>query len=153
MTEYVSGLLFAEDFSLVALIQKNRPVFLDGKLCPIGGHREKTDKSGAHGISREGNEEAGILVPADQWVKYADVLGRGTTPQRPAFQMECFYATVRDVHRARTMTDEPIRVLGVMEVLSMSLTQRERIAPDLVALVGLAFAVRDGANPGQLIYP
>jgi hypothetical protein len=153
MTEYVSGLLFAEDFSLVALIQKNRPVFLDGKLCPIRGHREKTDKSGAHGISRESNEEAGILVPADQWVKYADVLGRGTTPQRPAFQMECFYATVRDVHRARTMTDETIRVLGVMEVLSMSLTQRERIAPDLVALMGLAFAVRDGANPGQLIYP
>jgi hypothetical protein len=153
MTEYVSGLLFAEDFSLVALIKKNRPVFLDGKLCPIGGHRENADKSGAHGISRESHEEAGILVPADQWVKYADVLGRGTTPHRPAFQMECFYATVRDVQRARTMTDEPIRVLGVMEVLSMSLTQRERIAPDLVALMGLAFAVRDGANPGQLIYP
>ena len=153
MTEYVSGLLFADDFSLVALIQKNRPVFLEGRLCPIGGHREASDASGVHAISRETEEEAGVLIPVDRWVKYADVRGRGTTPERPAFHMECFAAVMTDVHRARTRTDEPIKVLGVMEVLSMCLTQRERIAPDLVALIGLAFAVRDGAKPPELIYP
>jgi 8-oxo-dGTP pyrophosphatase MutT (NUDIX family) len=147
MTRYVSGLLFSEDFSLVALIKKNRPAFLDGRLSPIGGHQEPEDASAAHAVAREDDEEAGIYIPPEQWVKYADVINV------PAdYRMACFYATTPNIHLARTLTDEKVYVLGVLDVLSKCLVQPELVAKDLMALIGLALAVRDGAKPSELIY-
>jgi hypothetical protein len=147
MTKYVSGLLFSEDFSLVALIKKNRPAFLDGRLSPMGGHQETFDASPAHAVAREDDEEGGIYIPPEKWVKYADVINVPADSR-----MACFYATTPDILRARTQTDERVYVLGVLEVMSKCIIQPQLVAKDLMALIGLALAVRDGAKPSELIY-
>lgn len=62
MKKYVVGALFNDDGSNVALILKNRPDFLNGKLNFIGGHIESYDTSPLEAMKREAKEEAGVDV-------------------------------------------------------------------------------------------
>jgi 8-oxo-dGTP pyrophosphatase MutT (NUDIX family) len=150
MIEYVTGLTFSPDFDDVALVEKDRPDFLAGRLCAIGGHREKTDLSAEQATSREVNEEAGLLILPEAWVRYAHVAGRAGGAD---YVMHCFYAVTPRIQEVRTLTSEPIRVLKTAEVLQMCMKQPHRVAKDLTALIGHAFNVREGGKPAEIRYP
>lgn len=69
---YVCG--FAFNGPHVALILKNRPAHLAGKLNGIGGKLEEGDSSPEAAMAREFLEEAGVATTADEWVKVGEFL-------------------------------------------------------------------------------
>lgn len=66
MKNYVLGFLFSPDLESVALILKNRPAFLEGKLNGIGGHVEE-DESPMSAVIREFEEETGLATAREDW--------------------------------------------------------------------------------------
>ena len=54
-------------FEEVLLIQKNRPKWQAGKLNGIGGKAEASDGYIQDCMSREFFEEAGLLIPSENW--------------------------------------------------------------------------------------
>jgi 8-oxo-dGTP diphosphatase len=138
ITQYVSMLMFSADRKKVALITKNRPVFLAGKLCPVGGHIEFGENASAAAV-REFLEETGIKTEPSDWLHYALCEG-------PDWHMHCYVAFSDDVLDCRTTTDEPVSVEEVSDLLGTIAVSPDIAAKDLIALIGLALqaGVREG---------
>lgn len=134
MTHYASMLMFSPDLSECVVIRKNRPKFLAGKLCPVGGHVELGENS-AEAAVREFCEEAGVHTSPSDWQLYAVVSGEDWT-------MDCYCTVSSSYAQAKTMTEEEIVVLRVSDLLTSAATAPETTAPDMIALVGLALQSR-----------
>lgn len=135
---YVSMLMFSADRTKVVLIVKNRPKFLEGKLCPVGGHIEADEEPNV-AAAREFEEEAGVATEPDEWLKFAICEG-------PDWFMHCFVSFDDLAYDCHTTTDEPIFVKDVADVTREVLRNPALAASDFVALVGLALqaGVRQG---------
>lgn len=127
---YVSMLMFSADRKKVVLIIKNRPSFLNGKLCPVGGHIEEGEEP-AVAAAREFEEEAGVHTEASEWLRFAQCEG-------PDWSMHCFVAFDEQALDCHSTTDEPISIEDVGDLLAAIANKPELASPDLIALVGLA---------------
>lgn len=144
ITQYVSMLKFSADATRVVLLTKNRPKFLNGKLCPVGGHIEEGE-SPEDAAAREDDEETGVKSQPSDWKKYAECEG-------PDWVMHCYVSFTDDADSARTMTEEPVSIHNVAELLTMVATTPECASPDLLALVGLALQARNRPSFARLSY-
>lgn len=109
MTKYVVGFMFSEDLSQVVLILKNRPKWQAGMLNGVGGKVEHNE-SYLQAMRREFKEETNLYV--ENWINFATIEGID-------YQLECFTA-VGDVSNIETMTDEPVIVVNVDSLYSMT---------------------------------
>jgi len=74
MSELMSvGFVFSEDLKNVLLLRKARPAWQSGLLNGIGGHCEHDDLTFASTMRRECFEEAGLDIPVDKWVMFAQL--------------------------------------------------------------------------------
>lgn len=105
-TKYVCG--FAFDGPRVLLIEKAKPAWQAGKMNGIGGKIEETDHCPACAMAREFNEETGLVLAAAQWEKFAILSG-------PGFKVHFFRTWGAKIDQAKSMTDEPVRVVPVEE--------------------------------------
>ena len=124
MTEYtfmVCGLVFNSDQSKIALIPKNRPKFLAGKMNGIGGKVE-IGEGHAESMSREFEEETGCKVPQNEWEKIGNTYGGNYT-------VVWYRATLPDklFNNIHTTTDEEIHIIDCSDVLSYPLDSIARI--------------------------
>lgn len=106
MTAYVEGFMFSQDGNEVALILKNRPARLAGKLLGIGGHIEAGERPLA-AMTREFLEETGYQTTEIQWWPFATL-----TNQVPeGGQTIHFFCTRGPVYDLRSVTDERVTVV------------------------------------------
>ncbi|MBK3779934.1 NUDIX hydrolase [Paraburkholderia aspalathi] len=149
-TIYATGLMFNKAFTRAAFVEKNRPVFLAGRLCPTGGGVEfgETPRQAA---AREHGEETLVLTLEEAWTPYARI-------EREDAVVHCFYAVSDEVEQCRTNTSEKnyevVHVLDLKEVLTAAVTpavhgqpkvfllDERSVSHDLVALIGLALRAR-----------
>jgi 8-oxo-dGTP pyrophosphatase MutT (NUDIX family) len=138
ITHYVSMLMFSADSKKVVLITKNKPTFLAGKLCPVGGHIEAGEEPN-FAAAREFAEETGVETLPSDWVEYA-------LCDSPSTKMHCFVAFDEKALDCHTTTDEPVSVEEVGDLLATVSDKPEIACSDLIALIGLAkqAGIRDG---------
>lgn len=105
MKRYVVGFAFTSDHARVVLIRKLRPNWQAQRLNGIGGKVEP-DEDFPEAMAREAREEAGLDL---EWRHYATYFG-------PDYEMRIFVATSDLAAEARTMTDEEVCVVSVVEV-------------------------------------
>ena len=73
--DYVAGFLFSQDRGHVALIEKHYPEWQRGQLNGIGGKIEPSDASPTAAMTREFEEETGVLVR--RWDLFCELRHRG----------------------------------------------------------------------------
>lgn len=95
---HVLGFAFDLSTLQVLLIQKNRPLWQQGKLNGIGGKIEP-DEIPLQAMVREFQEETGLLL--EHWQHFATLTGSG-------LEVFCFEARTADLHLARSCTDEKV---------------------------------------------
>lgn len=127
---YVSMLMFSSDATKVVLLTKDKPAFLAGKLCPVGGKIEAGEQPLEAAI-REFFEEAGVTTCAADWHKYALCEGAD-------WLMHCFVSFSDSAFEAHTLTSEPIALHEVATLLASIANNPDLGSPDLISLVGLA---------------
>ncbi len=93
--KWVVGFLFRNEKE-VALISKNRPAWLQGKLTGVGGKVEKGE-SAQSAVHREFLEEAGVAI--EDWRKFALLRVQDG---------ELHYFVAHGDHSVRSMTDEEV---------------------------------------------
>jgi ADP-ribose pyrophosphatase YjhB (NUDIX family) len=148
-TVYVSTLMVNRAFTRAAFVLKNRPAFLAGKLCPVGGKLEKGETP-RQAAAREHGEETLVLKHEEDWTPYARL-------ERDDAVMHCFYTVTDDVEQCRTNTAEEnwekVYVLDIQRVLVAATTPVEGsalpfledaswVSEDLAALLGLVLRAR-----------
>jgi len=101
MKRYVVGFAF-DSQGWFALIEKNRPDWQKGLWNGIGGKIEG-DESPADAMSREFHEEAGQLIPKEQWSCIGKMI------EENVFECYIFITTI-NVLDLKSMTDERIRI-------------------------------------------
>lgn len=102
MTNYVLGFIFTTD-NRVVLIHKNRgPVQVAGHWNGVGGKVKDSDDNAESAMSREAQEEAGIGVPPEKWVRAGTMGGAD-----PLWECEVFYTFTKE--DAVQMEDEEVR--------------------------------------------
>jgi 8-oxo-dGTP pyrophosphatase MutT (NUDIX family) len=141
---YVSMLMFSADGTKVILLTKDKPAFLAGKLCPVGGKLEHGEDPILAAI-REFSEEAGVTTVEAEWMQYALCTG-------PDWQMHCYVAFSDLVFDCRTMESEPISLHDVSTLLATIANNPDLGSPDLISLVGLAGQQRRRRVIGHLSY-
>lgn len=115
VTRYVAGFYFDDmNPNYVALVRKNRPAWMAGKLNAIGGHVEIGETT-IDAMVREFREETGIQTDAEDWAVVCVLLHDDAHI--------AFYAASGDASKVKTTTDEEICVKGVRYV-----TDRNAIA-------------------------
>jgi 8-oxo-dGTP diphosphatase len=121
--EYVLGFLFSEDRKNVVLLRKNKPNYQKGKMNGLGGKVEKVDGTFETAMTREFQEEAGVVVT--DWKRFATVYN------------DDFYIAVfksfGDISNVRTMEDE---IVSVVRLSNLHLFGE--IMPNLKALLEVA---------------
>jgi 8-oxo-dGTP diphosphatase len=66
------GFVFSSNFEQVLLIHKNRPAWQAGRVNGLGGKVE-TGETPVECISREVQEETGLLIPVQEWHSVGEV--------------------------------------------------------------------------------
>lgn len=145
-TRYVSGLTVDKDFSQAVLVRKNRPSFLEGRLCPPGGHVENGE-SYDEAVAREDGEETGNQTAPEDWTLYAICRG-------PGWEMYCYYRIADILTAIPDLTDEVVGIYSIASVMLAAATpvgqgkgpegcsDETHVAPDLVVLLGLVRQAR-----------
>jgi 8-oxo-dGTP diphosphatase len=128
MMEYVAGFLFANNYELVALIEKQKPAWQKGKINAIGGKIEPGETP-AEAMRREFREETGVDV--ETWRRYVVLNG-------PGFIVHFFFSTVTEdeLWEVKTTTDE---VVGVYDVADLDTVNT---IPNLKWLIPMAMSMR-----------
>ena len=129
MIEYVSLLMVSPDYEHVVVLEKNRPSFLAGRICPVGGHIEPGEHI-QEAAQREFMEETGVETFAEDWNFFALCKGDG-------FVMHCLFCVSPNYAGAVTMTDEPVDIVTVSELVNTCIDSPSMVAPDMLALIGL----------------
>lgn len=109
--QYVVGFLFSEDKKQVVLILKNRPAWQAGLYNGVGGKIEKGE-SPETAISREFQEEAGVLIYPSEWCRKVHLF------KRDIYSVDILYAFSHKIGQVTTQTDEPIRVFDLKNIRS-----------------------------------
>lgn len=115
-TEYVVGFLFSRDLSQVALIRKNRPAWMAGKLNGVGGHIEE-DEEPAEAMEREFNEETGAAIGGPGWMQFARLHG----DNNGGWAVHFFWAVNQQDCEIRIVTDEKVAWYSVSQIIAGSL--------------------------------
>ena len=76
MKKYTIGALFTPDLEQILLIQKNRPDWQKGRLNLPGGHIEDYEMPSTC-VSREFEEETGLIIPAFRWTSIGRIQNDG----------------------------------------------------------------------------
>ena len=124
MTEYVVGFMLSIDGEDVALIRKERPAWLKGRLNGIGGHIEANELP-EFAMVREFKEETGWPTTIGQWLPFAVLSGTDWKVH--------FFFTWGDLRNLQTITDEEIEILPVESV-----TVENDCLPNLTWLIPMA---------------
>lgn len=103
---YVLGFAFSPDKQSVLLITKNRPDWQAGLFNGLGGKVEETDSTIHYAMEREFLEEAGILIPAQQWHLF-NISGNAH------FELNVFWATSPYLEEHISMTDELVSLENI----------------------------------------
>lgn len=107
----VVGFVFDRQESTVVLIRKNHPDYQKGKWNGIGGQVEQGELS-VEAIRRECLEECGLDVPLSQW-KYLEYVSE--------WELHVFFCNINDIHRAKTLTKEEVKVFTNTETKKIPL--------------------------------
>jgi 8-oxo-dGTP pyrophosphatase MutT (NUDIX family) len=109
---YVLVFAFNRNLTKVLLIEKKRgPNGQAGKWNGLGGNVGDDEMYG-EAASREFKEEAGISVPTLDWIRFANLQGKG-------YEIVCFWTRLDDdvLDSARTITDEKVAVWSVYPIV------------------------------------
>lgn len=110
MKDYVCGFLFDEkDNKKVVLIRKNRPDWQKGLLNGVGGKVEPNETI-PEAMSREFEEETGVKIPAEKWIRFCNLEGRKNEYNENDTWTVWFYYTIGDISEVKTMTDEQVLI-------------------------------------------
>lgn len=129
--KYVLGFVFSEDKSKVALINKLRPEWQKDYLNGIGGKVEESDINEFSAMSREFEEETGVLIEGHNWHKFAtmtfnnDVLGGVAV-------VYCFRYFSDLVFNCKTVEEE------IIELIDVSTFRERKIIKNLNVLIPMA---------------
>lgn len=119
-TYYVAGLLFNQARTNVALIQKNRPLWQQGKLNAIGGKIE-TNEEPLDAMRREFKEETGQHV--EDWRLFLTLVG---------LTWKVHFFTAFGDYTLTTTTDETVFSIKVADITAYN------IIPNLSWIIPMA---------------
>lgn len=119
MRSYVAGLLFDNDGSKVALIEKNRPDWQAGRFNAIGGKIEAGEQA-YQAMRREFIEEAGVDI---QWPE--SMVLKGSDFEISFFRVH----NTEALARIESMTDEIITIFSVHNLPDKLVDNLEWIIP------------------------
>jgi len=121
---YVTGFLFTKDFKHVVLIKKLNPKWQRGLFNGVGGKIEENEKS-CDAMSREFEEETGVVINAEEWVHFSHI-------HRPGFyHLDLYYAHSDLAFDVRTIEREEVHIVEVSNLPT-------NIIPNLQWLIPLA---------------
>ncbi len=103
--KYVLGFLFSKDKKRVALIKKTKPDYQKGMLNGIGGKVEEFDKTFDDAMSREFEEEAGVLITDWQFF--------GSMIKKDQWNVFLFFTFSDEIDNLKSITEE---IVGVYDV-------------------------------------
>ena len=126
MKSYVLGFAFDEQFD-VALIQKRRPEWQAGRLNGVGGKIEYADPDITSAMSREFEEEAGLLIPTDAWDHYATM--RKRQHRSSGWVVYVFRTFEVPIPQLKSMTDEQLSIVPAYELPSSVLFNLRWLVP------------------------
>jgi 8-oxo-dGTP diphosphatase len=134
MKHYVTGFLFTKDSKHVVLIKKLNPEWQRGLFNGVGGKIEEDEKS-CDAMSREFEEETGIIINAEQWIHFSNI-------HRPNFyNLDLYYAHSDLAFDVKTIEKEEIHLVKVSDL-------PKNIIPNLQWLIPLALdREMDFSNP------
>lgn len=124
MKKYVTGFLFSQDSSHVVLIKKLAPEWQIGYLNGVGGKIEANENA-YEAMSREFQEETGVLIPVIQWNCYAQIY------RANHYELDVFFAHSDLAFESRTVEKEEVLVVKTSEL-------PKNIIPNLNWLIPLA---------------
>lgn len=107
----VVGFVFDRHDSTVVLVKKNHPVFQKGKWNGVGG-QVKEGELPVEAMRRECLEECGLDVSLSQW-KYLEYISE--------WGLHVFFCNIDDINRAKTLTEEEVRVFRNVETKKIPL--------------------------------
>ena len=109
MQKYVVGFVFSKDLNSVLLMHKNRPAWQNGLVNGLGGKVEEGEDTFIT-ISREIEEESGLVIPKESWVKVGRVYSG-------SFTMDVFgHIYEGGINDAFTKEDQPIEWFKVNDL-------------------------------------
>ncbi|WP_038888899.1 NUDIX hydrolase [Vibrio campbellii] len=103
MIEYVTGFMFSQDLSHVALIRKLSPCWQKDKFNGIGGKIEIGETAIA-AMSREFREETGVLTENREWKLFCILERRGK------YKVSFFYSICDKVYDVKTVEKEEVHI-------------------------------------------
>ena len=142
MTRYSAGFYFRANRSQVVLIEKKRPKWMAGRYNAVGGH-VYADEGFDAAMSREFEEEAGVLVPCERWKLFAYLEGddENRGGGRGPFKVAFYFTDAAPLDaKIRAMTDEVITIVDVKEVL---VDRDLPVMPNLRWLLSMALGPTD----------
>lgn len=109
--EYVLGFVFDEQLNHLLLVKKNRPQWQKDKLNGIGGKIEAFDNLPVNAMTREYQEETGLIIPVEQWQFFAKMFS-------PHFAVHCFVSQIsyEKMQLFNSVTDEEILMVHVNDL-------------------------------------
>jgi 8-oxo-dGTP diphosphatase len=116
-TQYVVGLMFSPEGERVLMVRKKRPFWQNGFLNGPGGKVEASE-SAADAMVREFREETGLITYITNWLHCVQLHGKD-------YVIDFFRAT-GPIIQARSMTDEPVEVVSLVELSSYALVPNLR---------------------------
>lgn len=113
MQEYSMTFIFNKDFSKVLLIEKNRPVEMNGKLNGIGGHKEDYDLTYEDCALREIREESGLILSKEQLINVGH-LGAAEL----GYYVALYMASIEDevLENYQSLTDETVSLYAIKDI-------------------------------------
>jgi len=126
---FVSVLLFDGHGEEVALLRKQRPDFLKGKLMPIGGKIEENETP-TQAILRELREEANLNLEEKDLVNFAFLRG-------DSFDISFYYNFSDSIFRIESLTDEKIDRFYVTFLETLD------VGPDVSWLIPMALSIKN----------
>lgn len=114
---YALGFAFDETLRHVVLLKKAKPEWAAGMWNGPGGKVEPGETP-LEAMVREFKEEAGVLIPQNQWL----TLGAF---QRPGWFVQCFAARTNAIFQAQTMEKEKVTIYPVHEYLANTILEED----------------------------
>lgn len=132
-TEYCCGFLFSAGKMNVALVQKLRPDWQEGRINGIGGHVEPGETP-HEAMVREFREETGLLVP--EWRKLCVL----SPAKKPEWRVHFFTQELKvgEPSMLKSITDE--------QVSWMPKAPTPKHLPNLRWLVPMAYSLLEGKD-------
>ena len=106
MTYYVTGFMYSTDKQRVVLIEKINPEWQRGRLNGVGGKIEK-DETPEMAMSREFEEETGVVTASGAWKVFAVITGA------QKYKVYFLYTLSDDLVNVKTVEKEKVGIYAV----------------------------------------